>query len=170
MDHGKRHELERLIADFDIAMLVTFSLAGAPRGRPMAIAGTGGEGELYFTTRSEDEKLSEILQSPDVAVTLQAEDRYVSLTGKARLETDVQLAEELWSPAMKVWFPDGFEGSQFTVIRVDPVYAEFWDRRGLRKLEYLWEAGKALATGRKAKDAELGGHAKLRAAEDDERD
>jgi hypothetical protein len=71
---------------------------------------------------------------------------------------------------MKVWFPDGFEGSQFTVIRVDPVYAEFWDRRGLRKLEYLWEAGKALATGRKAKDAELGGHAKLRAAEDDERD
>ena len=170
MNHPKRHELERLIADFDIAMLVTFSMAGAPRGRPMAIAGTGDEGELYFTTRSEDEKLSEILQSPAVAVTLQARDRYVSLTGKARLETNVQLAEELWSPTMKVWFPDGFEGSQFTVIRVDPVYAEFWDRSGLRKLEYLWEAGKALAAGRKAKDAELSGHAKLRMAEDDERD
>jgi len=169
MNHSKQHELERIIADFDTAMLVTFSLAGAPRGRPMAIAGTGKDGELYFTTRSEDEKLGEILRSPDVAVTMQAVDRYVSLTGKARLETDVQLAEKLWSPAMRVWFPDGFKGSQFTLIRVDPVYAEFWDRRGLRKLEYLWEAGKALAAHRKAEDDELSGHAKLKMRQDGER-
>jgi general stress protein 26 len=170
MNDSKRLKLDHLIANFDTAMLVTFSLDGAPRARPMAIAGSGEQGELYFTTRSEDEKLQEILQSPNVAVTMQAPGQYISLSGEARIETDLLLAESLWSPAMRVWFPEGFRSDSFTVIHFDPRYAEYWDRTGIRKIEYLWEAGKAIASGRKSDDTGLSGHDKLHLGGRRERD
>jgi general stress protein 26 len=156
------NRIDVLMAQFDTAMLVTRSLAGEPRARPMAIAGREDNGVLYFTTRSEDAKLEELLKEPLVAITLQKAGCYLSMTGKARLLNDDLLAAKLWSPDMRLWFPDGHKDSQLTVIRVDPTYAEYWDRTGLRKLEFLWEAGKAIVKGEKADDQKLHGHEKIR--------
>ena len=155
-------KLDDLIDAFETAMLVTRSIEGKLRARPMAIARHVRGGELYFATRAEDGKLEEILQSPDVAVTMQGDGEYLSISGTARLLTDQQLADDLWSESMRIWFPEGESDRQLTVILVEPRYAEFWDRTGLRQLEFLWEAGKALLTARKASDSDLGGHVKLR--------
>lgn len=143
-------------------MLVTRSLRGDLRARPMAIAEYGGTGALYFVTRAEDEKLEEVLQSPDVAVTMQSDGRHLSISGKARILTDIALAEDLWSASMRLWFPNGVNDPEMTVIMVDPDWAEYWDRTGVRRMEFLWEAGKALLRGEKARDDELSGHAKVR--------
>ncbi|MEJ8566073.1 pyridoxamine 5'-phosphate oxidase family protein [Elongatibacter sediminis] len=155
-------QLDRLIAEFDTAMLVTSSLNGKPRARPMAIARHDAGARLYFATRSDDEKLEEVLRSPALCITLQDGERYLSLTGTARVETDAQLARELWSPSMNLWFPDGAEDPHLNLLVVTPEYAEYWDRTGLRRLEFLWEAGKALIRGEKADDRSLSGHAKIR--------
>ena len=160
-------KLEELISGFDTAMLVTKSLDNGLRARPMAIAGREDEGVLYFTTRSEDAKLEEILHSSAVAVTMQHTDRYLSISGRARLETDILLAEKMWTPAMRAWFPEGYTDSQFTVIRVVPTYAEYWDRTGLRKLELIWETGKAILRGGTANDQGLSGHEKVPLGKDE---
>ena len=162
MTRKVQNRIDELIEGFETAMLVTHSLEGELRARPMAIARRDAGGMLYFTTRSDDEKLEEVLQSSNVAVTLQAEDHYVSLSGRARVETDLQLAKDLWTPAMRAWFPDGYRDKEYTVILVEPTYVEYWDRSGLRKLEVLWETGKAIVKGERAEDENLGGHAKLR--------
>lgn len=154
-------KLHELVDEFDTAMLVTLSLEDEPRARPMAIAGRSESGVLFFTTRSDDTKLKEILHSSAVAVTMQGDSRYLSITGHAQLETDILLAEELWTPALRAWFPDGYEDSQFTMIRVIPTYAEYWDRSGPSKLELIWETGKALLKGEKADGQGLSGHEKL---------
>lgn len=158
----RQQRLERLIEGFDTAMLVTTSLAGQLRARPMAIAGHAEGALLYFATRSDDEKMEEILHTPEVAVTMQAKDRFLSISGRARVETDVELARRLWTASMKIWFPEGEHDPRLTLLLVDPEYAEYWDRAGWRKLEFLWEAGKALARGEKADDDALSGHAKLK--------
>lgn len=155
-------KLEELINQFDTAMLVTLSLDDEPRARPMAVAGRGDAGVLYFTTRSEDEKLEEVLHCPEVAVTMQDDNCYISISGRAQLETDVLLAEKMWTPALQAWFPDGYRGSQFTMIKVVPTFAEYWDRTGLRKLELIWETGKAILQGEKADGEGLSGHEKVR--------
>ncbi len=155
-------KLDDLIDEFETAMLVTRSTEGKLRARPMAIARHGDGGELYFATRAEDGKLEEILQSPDVAVTLQGDGQYLSISGMARILTDQQLADELWSESMRIWFPEGSSDEQLTIILVEPRYAEFWDRTGLRQLEFLWEAGKALLRAGKASDSDLSGHGKVR--------
>lgn len=162
MTTERTQKLDELVNSFDTAMLVTQSLQGGLRARPMAIAEYGGTGALYFVTHAEDEKLEEVLQSPEVAVTLQRDDCHLSISGKARILTDKVLSEELWSSSMRLWFPDGVDDPEMTIIMVDPDWAEYWDRTGIRRMEFLWEAGKALLRGEKADDDELGGHAKVK--------
>ena len=159
-------KLDDLIDAFETAMLVTRSTEGKLRARPMAIARHAPGGELYFATRADDGKLEEILQSPDVAVTMQDDGQYLSISGTARVLTDQLLADDLWSESMRLWFPEGASDEQLTIILVEPRYAEFWDRTGLRQLEFLWEAGKALLTSRKASDSDLSGHGKVRMQND----
>ena len=162
MTETRVEKLDDLIEDFETAMLVTRSTEGMLRARPMAIARHERGGELYFATRAEDGKLEEILQSSDVAVTMQSDGQYLSISGTATIQTDQALAEELWSGSMRLWFPQGTSDRQLTVIVVEPHYAEYWDRTGLRQLEFLWEAGKALLSSRKASDSDLSGHGKVR--------
>ncbi|NND45411.1 MAG: pyridoxamine 5'-phosphate oxidase family protein [Xanthomonadales bacterium] len=161
--HEHNQKFTELLAEFDTAMLVTRSLGQQLRARPMALASHGrDDGVLWFASRAEDEKLEEIRAAPDVAVTMQAAGRYLSVTGRARIENNETLAGELWSPSMKLWFPDGPGDPHLALIAVEPLLGEYWDRRGALRLEFLWEAGKALVRGEKLDDDRLSGHAKLR--------
>lgn len=63
---------------------------------------------------------------------------------------------------MKLWFPEGPDDPRLTLIVVDPDYAEFWDNGGLDKLEFLWEAGKAILKGEAMDDNYLSGNAKVK--------
>lgn len=162
MPTEQTQQLDELVNTFDTAMLVTQSLHGDLRARPMAIAEYGGAGALYFVTRADDEKLEEIFQAPKVAVTMQRDGCHLSISGKAEIRTDKSIAGKLWTASMRLWFPDGEDDPELTVIMVDPDWAEYWDRTGMRRMEFLWEAGRALLRGEKARDDELGGHAKVR--------
>ena len=155
-------KLDDLIRQFDSAMLVTRSLDGLLRARPMAIAEQREGAVLYFATRADDEKLREILASRDVAVTMQSGGTYLSISGKARVLTDQQLIDSLWSASMRICFPDGSDDPNLAALLVEPQCAEYWDRTGLRRLEFWWEAGKALAKGEQAKADALKGHEKVK--------
>ena len=162
-DEGKTsiEAVDELIGGFEIANLVTESLHGDLRGRPMAIAAHDEGAVLYFLTRSDDEKLEEMLQRDDVSVILSGENKYVSISGKARLNTDLSLTDQMWSPSARLWFPEGPRDPHIVLVTVEPSYAECWDRRGIRQIELWWEAGKALLHGRKADDESLSGHHKV---------
>lgn len=162
MSEAAVDRLDELVRQFDTAMLVTRSLDGALRARPMAIAEHREGAVLFFATRSDDEKLEEIIRSPRVAVTMQADDTYLSISGEARVLTNQRLADELWSASMRLWFPEGADDPDLATLLVEPQYAEYWDRSGIRRLEFWWEAGKALAKGQKADDDALSGHDKVK--------
>ena len=61
---------------------------------------------------------------------------------------------------MRLWFPEGASDPQLAVLLVEPSRAEYWDRTGFRRLEFLWEAGKAILGSRKASE-NLKGHGKV---------
>ena len=153
--------IDELIENFDTAMLVTESLQGELRARPMMIADHQPGGALLFVTRAEDEKLREVLQTPHVAVTMQSDGCYLSISGLAVLETDQVRLDELWSPSWRLWFPEGKTDPELCLIRVEPSAAEYWDRTGASKLEFFWRAGKALLQGENTPDDELSGHGKV---------
>lgn len=161
-------EFERILACFDTAMLVTHAPDGKVRSRPLAILARETNGCLLFASRSEDAKLAEIERDTRVAVTCQGGGRYLSISGQATTFRDPELAAKLWTTSMKPWFPEGPGDPDLALIRVQPEVAEYWDRSGLLQLQFLWEAGKALATGRLLDEARLAGHGTIRW--DDDRD
>jgi general stress protein 26 len=55
---------------------------------------------------------------------------YISFSGNATLVDDRKKAAELWSPAVKAWFPKGLEDPEVFLIKVSIDRAEYWDNPG----------------------------------------
>ena len=53
--------------------------------------------------------------------------RYVSVSGKARLVRDPEKTRELWNPAYKAWFPGGLDDPQLALLKITVERAEYWD-------------------------------------------
>jgi general stress protein 26 len=152
-------QFEQLIERFDEAMLVSIANDGTLHARPMAIAGHAG-GVLRFATSRRSAKTAEIFYQPRVAVVAQGGGAFLAISGTASISDEVGRIREHWRPSWKLWF-EGPEDPRLVLIEVDPEHAEYWDRSGVRRLEFLWEAGKALATGRRVEDSRLSGHHKF---------
>ena len=157
----KKH-LEKLIESFRTAMLVTRTSDGALRARPLALAEVHDQGALYFATSVDSAKVTELETIPGVAVTLQASDKYISVTGDASVSRDRALIERLWSEAWRVWFPGGKDDPTLSIIIVTPHAAEYWDQTGLKGIKYLFEAAKAYAKGTKPESGGSSENAKVR--------
>lgn len=122
-------KLREMIKDIEIAMLTTVEPDGTLRSRPMATQQTDFDGDLYFFTREHSGKVAEIEQDRHVNVAYAKPDdqRYVSVSGKARLIRDKQKIDELWSPALKAWFPNGKDDPELALLKVTVEQAEYWD-------------------------------------------
>jgi general stress protein 26 len=52
---------------------------------------------------------------------------WTSVSGRASVVRDGAKAEELYSPVLKVWFPDGLETPGLALLKVEAESAEYWD-------------------------------------------
>lgn len=147
MAQSPRNHLADLLADFDVAMLVTVTPEGAPHARPMHIASKEPDADLWFVTAAHSGKVGEIQQDSQVAVTMQDASRYLSISGKAVLVRDRAKIEQLWQESWRVWFPEGKDDPDLALLKIDSGTAEFWDNSGSLKLKYLFRAGKAYLQG-----------------------
>lgn len=143
----KRERLREILKDFDTVMLVTSTIDGQLRSRPMSVAAWRDDGMLYFATSIDSAKVEEIARQPRVGVVAQGRNQYVSISGTARLIRERTLIENLWQEDWRVWFPQGKDDPALTIIAVDPSEAEYWDNSGASGIKYLFEAAKAYATG-----------------------
>lgn len=122
-------KLGALIKNIKVAMLTTIDTDGTLRARPMATQNAEFDGDLWFFTHASDPKVDEIEREHQVNVAYSdpGNQTYVSVSGLATLVRDRTKAEELWSPAMKAWFPQGIEDPELAMLRVHVEKAEYWD-------------------------------------------
>lgn len=143
-------------------MFVTIGPAGRPEARPMHIARVEEEAsDIWFFTAKGNTLIEELKEEATALLVFQNENSaYLSLRGKARIIEDRKRIKELWKEPYRVWFPGGPEDSEIALIAVDPIDAEYWDNRGMNKLEYAFEAAKAYVKGEKPKVDDIAQHAK----------
>lgn len=110
-------------------MLTTSRSDGSLHSRPMATQQTEFDGELWFFTSDDSLKVDELKSRPAVNVSYAdpSKNRYVSISGSAMLVRDRTMAEQLWNPLYKAWFPKGLDDPQLALLRVDVEEAEYWD-------------------------------------------
>lgn len=147
MANSPREQFQETLKRFDNAMLVTKTLEGQLRARPMAVAQCESDGDLWFVTDDESGKTDEIARDPNVAVVFQSGAHFLSLTGTATLCRDRDKVEALWNEAWRVWFPEGVDDKNLVLVNVTTTDGEYWDVSGLKGLQYLFDAGKAYLKG-----------------------
>jgi len=113
--HEKHEEnvrkLREMIKGIEFAMLTTIEDDGGLRSRPMATQKVEFDGDLYFFTKASAPKVDEVESDRHVCVSYAAPEnqRYVSMSGLARLLRDRTEMEEFWFGDLETWFPHGLE-------------------------------------------------------------
>ena len=152
-------KLAKLIKGIKIAMLTTVDTDQTLRSRPMATQETEFDGTLWFFNSRGSHKCLEIGKDNRVNVSYAepSDNRYVSVSGTAQIVEDKAKIAELWTPAMKVWFPKGQEDPDVQLLKVSPTQAEYWDT-GSSTLVHIAGFVKAMVTGERPHP---GDHAKV---------
>jgi general stress protein 26 len=153
--------LGQLIDGIEVAMLTTHAADGSLVSRPLQTLELDANGDLVFFTSVESGKVDELAANPDVNVAYADVDanRYVSIRGRARIDRDRATIEELWSPAQKVFFPEGRNDPRLAVLRVRVRDAAWWDAAG-NFVERWFDFARALLS---EEASDLGKHGHIRA-------
>lgn len=149
-------KLKEMLEGIDFCMLTTLS-GGHLRSRPMSTQQFEFDGDLWFFTSDQTHKVEEIEKDDRVNVAYAKPDDnvYVSVSGRASIVKDRQKIEELWSPILKAWFPDGLDDPTLCLLKVAVEEAEYWDSPN-SKLVQIVGFVKALVTGQQADGGEHG--------------
>jgi len=152
-------KVAELVKGIRVAMLTTVDESGQLRARPMAVEEVEFDGSLWFFTQEHSEKVGEIQRERQVCIAMSdpGKQRYISLSGTARLVLDRDKMKELWSPLLNAWFKDGLDDPELALLKVNVDSAEYWDGRGSKVVQLLGMA-KAALTGR---EYDVSEHAKV---------
>lgn len=147
-DHEGAAKLYELIKDIKIAMMTTVEADGSLHSRPMHNQEADEAGDLWFFTKLQSPKMTEISRDSQVNLAYSNPDKqhYVSISGKAEIVRDKGRIQDKWSEGMRVWFPEGRDDPSIALIRVHPEKGEFWDSPS-STLVHLYGYVKARVTG-----------------------
>ena len=128
MNDDRKHVAE-LVSNAKVAMLTTMTADGRHVSRPMGLQEAEFDGDLWFFAYEESAKVEQITANAEVNVSFSdgKNSSWTSIAGRAEIVHDRRRAEELYSPALKAWFPDGVDTEGLTLIRVEAGSAEYWE-------------------------------------------
>jgi general stress protein 26 len=142
--------LQGLLKGIKFAMLTTVAEDGSLRSRPMAVQESEFDGDLWFFTEAGAGKVDEVQGDHHVNVVFADPDaqRYISVSGLARVVRDPVQVRERWSSTYKSWFPKGVDDPSLALLRVTVTAAEYWESPSSPVVRILGFA-KAMATGQR---------------------
>jgi len=123
----------KLLEDIDIAMLTTVGDAGYLVSRPLSTQRARFDGKrVWFFTEGDSPKIAEIARHPKVNLAYAAKDKntYVSVAGDARVNRNRRKINELWSDALKAFFPRGKDDPNLVLLEVGVRTVEYWEGPG----------------------------------------
>ena len=126
-------QIAALISKIDICLFSTRGDEGQLHARPMSNNGqVEWEGRSWFFAPSDGRLVAELDADPQAVAAYRAEESYdfISISGRATLETDQELKKQYWLPELERWFPNGLEDPNVTLIRLDAEHADWWTEEG----------------------------------------
>lgn len=118
-----------LVEQARICMLTTMTSDGRHVSRPMAVQEVAFDGDLWFFCYDDSAKAAQVRSAPQVNVAFSdmKHSSWTSIAGTASVVHDRAKEEELWSPALEVWFGDGLDTPGLALLKVEAETAEYWD-------------------------------------------
>jgi general stress protein 26 len=124
--------LRTMLKSLPIAMLDTVAHDGSVVSRPLQVPGFDDADALWFATGLDSDKAAEIRARPHIGLSFADHhaNSFVSISGPARLVEDREKIDALWSPGLSIFFPQGKDDPNLTLVRVEVERAEYWNGPG----------------------------------------
>lgn len=97
------------------------------------------EGNIWFFSGLDSERYQHIKIDSNVQVFFSdtSKNYYLVANGEATIVTDKEKMKELWSPFLKIWFKDGVEDTNISLLKVKVNNAYYWDNEGGKMVNFV---------------------------------
>lgn len=152
-------KFKTLVEDIKTCMMITSDGNAKLNARPMNNAKVDDDGSVWFFTNEFSGKVAQISHENKIFLTYASpsENSYVAFNATAALIDEQNKIDELWTPDMKAWFPEGKEDPKILLIHAKPIDAEYWDHSS-SKIVMMFNMIKSAVTGNYTE----GEHAKIK--------
>ena len=151
-------KLKELVDDIKICLFCThLKTNDGSTARPMATQEVDNEGNLWFFSGLDSDKNREIKQDNHVQLFFSdpSKSSYLVVNGEAQEVIDYGKFEKYWSPLVKIWFKEGKDDPNLSLIKVVPQSSYYWDVDGNRMINFLKMIA-SVATGTNLVNSEQG--------------
>ena len=146
-------KLKELAEGAKTCIFTTYTSARPMPSRPMALQKVEEDGTLQFFSAASSNKNKEIAIDPDVQLHFEnpGSNEYLSIYGQAKVSKNKEKIKELWSGFAKIWFQEGPDDPDLTLISVTPNETKYWDTKHNKMIAFL-KMGASLITGKTMDD------------------
>ncbi len=134
------NKLKSLVDDIMICLFCTnLKIDDGSTCSPMSAIKVCDEGSIWFFSEKSSDKNKDILTDKNVQLFFShpGKNSYLVVNGEAEIILDKIIIEELWTPVAKIWFKEGKDDSNISIIKVTPTTAYYWDNDGNRMINFL---------------------------------
>lgn len=133
-------KLKELVAEINICLFCTnLKIDDGATCRPMGAQKVCDQGNIWFFSDVQSDKNREISQDKHVQLFFShpGKNSYLVVNGEAEIIIDKSKTEELWTPISKIWFKEGKDDPNISIIKVKPTSAYYWDTEGNRMINFF---------------------------------
>lgn len=127
----KLKKIKELTKGLDVSMLTTITEEGKLHSRPMAAQEIDEEGNIWFFTHTDTDKVDEIRHEAKVNINYMGK-HYVSIYGTAQVIEDEAMKKDKWNKSVEVWFQKKYDDPSIRLIKVNTESAEYWESEGAK--------------------------------------
>ena len=152
-------KVKEMAMEVDIAMFCTKLSAKPFNVCPMSTQQVEDDGTIWFFSGKDSDHNKDIKTDPYVQLLYSSkvgDSDHLSVYGRAEITFDRAKAEELFTPMIKVWFPEGVDDPNLTMIRFTPESGYYWDTKHGKMVAFAKMAA-SVVTGTTMDDSIQGG-------------
>jgi general stress protein 26 len=156
-DEEAVEKFKQLVNDVNVCMFTTINDNLELFSRPMVTIEVDNEGNAWFFTNEFSEKIHDISKDNNVYLIYAnpKNNTYVYVKGTCTVIVDRSRIDDLWSPALKAWFPEGADDPKLCLLKVITDEAYFWNHSS-SKMSVFFSMLKAIAKKEKIDSGEVG--------------
>ena len=133
-------KLKNLVEEIMICLFCTdLKIDDGSTCRPMSAIKVCDQGNIWFFSEKNSDKNKAIAADKNVQLFFShpAKNSYLVVNGEAAIILDKTKIQELWTPVANIWFKEGKEDPNISIIKVTPTMAYYWDNDGNRMINFL---------------------------------
>ena len=151
-------KLKSLVDDIIICLFCTdLKTDDGSTCSPMSAIKVCDQGNIWFFSEKDSDKNKAIASDKNVQLFFSHPEKgsYLVVNGEAQIILDKKKVVELWTPVAKIWFKEGKDDPNISIIKVTPTAAYYWDTEGNRMTNFIKMAA-SVVTGTNLVDGEEG--------------